>query len=112
MSGCARWFRCASSRHPGTSYRKSNPGLPDDRQWTIDGSPSSIVHRLSPAIHNAEAAMQYLCLVYQEEAKLDALPASEYDDLVREVLDYREELRQSGHYIVSSPLQPVHAATS
>ena len=56
--------------------------------------------------------MQYLCLVYQEEAKLDALPASEYDDLVREVLDYREELRQSGHYIVSSPLQPVQTATS
>ena len=56
--------------------------------------------------------MQYLCLVYQEEAKLDALPASEYDDLVREVLDYREELRQSGHYIVSSPLQPVQTATT
>ena len=56
--------------------------------------------------------MQYLCLVYQEEAKLDALPASEYDDLVREVLDYREELRQSGHYIISSPLQPVQTATS
>ena len=56
--------------------------------------------------------MQYLCLVYQEEAKLDALPANEYDDLVREVLDYREELRQSGYYIVSSPLQPVQAATS
>jgi len=56
--------------------------------------------------------MQYLCLVYQEEAKLDALPASEYDALVREVLDYREELRQSGYYIVSSPLQPVQTATS
>ena len=56
--------------------------------------------------------MQYLCLVYQEEAKLDALPANEYDALVREVLDYREELRQSGYYIVSSPLQPVQAATS
>jgi len=56
--------------------------------------------------------MQYLCLIYQDEAKLDALPASEYDTLVREVLDYREELRQSGHYITSSPLQPVQMATS
>jgi hypothetical protein len=64
------------------------------------------------AIHNSEAAMQYLCLVYQEEAKLDALPANEYADLVRDVLDYREELRQSGYYIVSSPLQPVQTATS
>ena len=56
--------------------------------------------------------MQYLCLVYQEEAKLDALPANEYDDLVRDVLDYREELRQRGYYIVSSPLQSVQTATS
>lgn len=56
--------------------------------------------------------MKYLCLVYHEEAKVDALPASEYDAIVREVLDYREELRQSGHYIVSSPLQPVQAATT
>jgi hypothetical protein len=56
--------------------------------------------------------MQYLCLVYQDEAQVDALPASEYDNLVREVLDYREELRQSGHYIISSPLQSVQTATS
>jgi hypothetical protein len=56
--------------------------------------------------------MQYLCLVYQEETKLDALSKSEYDAVVSEVLDYREELRQSGHYIASSPLQPVQMATT
>ncbi len=39
--------------------------------------------------------MKYLCLVYQEETKLDALSKSEYDAVVSEVLDYREELRQS-----------------
>ncbi|MEA2526148.1 MAG: hypothetical protein QOF73_3375, partial [Thermomicrobiales bacterium] len=44
--------------------------------------------------------MKYLCLVYQEEAKVDALPEKEYDAIVDEVLDYREELRQSGHYIL------------
>ncbi|MEA2584782.1 MAG: hypothetical protein QOF33_2867 [Thermomicrobiales bacterium] len=56
--------------------------------------------------------MQYLCLVYQEEAKVDALPEKEYDAIVDEVLDYREELRQSGHYILSSPLQSVQSATT
>jgi hypothetical protein len=61
---------------------------------------------------NSEATMKYLCLVYQEETKLDALSESEYDAVVSEVLDYREELRQSGHYIVSSPLQPVQMATT
>lgn len=54
--------------------------------------------------------MKYLCLVYHEEAKVDALPACKYDAIVREVLDYREELRQRGHYIASSPLQPVREA--
>ena len=56
--------------------------------------------------------MKYLCLVYHEETTLDALPASEYDALVGEVLDYRETLRQSGYYIASSPLQPVASATT
>jgi hypothetical protein len=56
--------------------------------------------------------MKYLCLVYHEEATIDALPASEYDAIMRDVLAYREELRRGGHYIVSSPLQPVRAATT
>jgi len=56
--------------------------------------------------------MKYLCLVYHEEAKIDALPKSEYDAIVREVLDYREELRRGGHYITSDGLQSVHTATT
>jgi hypothetical protein len=56
--------------------------------------------------------MKYLCLVYQEETKLDTLSESEYDAVANEVLGYREELRQSGHYIASSPLQPVQTATT
>ena len=56
--------------------------------------------------------MKYLCLVYHEEPKVEALPQSEYDAIVDEVLDYREELRSSGHYIESSPLEPVRMATT
>lgn len=56
--------------------------------------------------------MRYLCLVYHEEAEIQALPKSEYDALIGEVLDYREDLRQSGHYITSSPLQSVQMATT
>ena len=56
--------------------------------------------------------MRYLCLVYQEEATADALPEREHDAIVSEVLDYREELRRSGHYIVASPLEPVQTATT
>jgi len=56
--------------------------------------------------------MRYICLVYHDETLLEALPRSEYDALMEEVLDYREELRQSGHYIASSPLQSVQTATT
>ena len=56
--------------------------------------------------------MKYLCLVYHQEAEIDALPGSEYDAIVNEVLEYREDLRQGGHYITSSPLQSVQAATT
>ncbi|MGI8689772.1 MAG: YciI family protein [Thermomicrobiales bacterium] len=56
--------------------------------------------------------MKYLCLVYHEETKIDALPESEYNAIVNEVLDYREELRRGGHYITSSPLEYVQTATT
>ncbi len=56
--------------------------------------------------------MKYLCLVYHDEKQLDALPAREYDALVRDTLAYDEELRQSGHYIASNALEYVQTATT
>jgi hypothetical protein len=56
--------------------------------------------------------MRYLCLVYHDEAAIEAMPASEYDALVRDVLAFRETLKERGHYIASSPLQPVRTATT
>jgi hypothetical protein len=56
--------------------------------------------------------MKYLCLIYYEEAKLDALSESDHDALVGESLAYDEELRKSGHYIVSDALQSVQMATT
>ena len=56
--------------------------------------------------------MKYLCLVYQDEEKIDALPQDEYDDILNDVLAYRDELQENGHYITSSPLQSVQSATT
>ena len=56
--------------------------------------------------------MKYLCLVYHDETKVAAMPASEYASIMRDVLAYREELRLRGHYIASSPLQPVRTAAT
>ena len=56
--------------------------------------------------------MKYLCLVYYEEAKRDALSQSEHDALVSEGLAYVEELRRNGHYVASNALQSVQMATT
>jgi len=56
--------------------------------------------------------MKYLCLVYYDERKLDALSKSEFDALVGEALAYDDVLRKSGHYITSNALQRVHTATT
>jgi len=56
--------------------------------------------------------MRYLCLIYLEETKLNALSESEYDALVADSLAYDDELRRSGHFVVSDALQPVESATT
>jgi hypothetical protein len=56
--------------------------------------------------------MKYLCLVYQKEAELDAMPRPELDALVAEHLAYDDALRESGHFIVAEALQRVTTATT
>jgi hypothetical protein len=56
--------------------------------------------------------MKYLCLIYQDEAEIDAMPEQEYDAILREVLDYRQELQERGNYVASSPLQSAQTATT
>jgi hypothetical protein len=56
--------------------------------------------------------MKYLCLVYNEEQKLNAISNSEWDALVGEALAYDEELRKKGHLILAQALQPIHSATT
>ena len=59
-----------------------------------------------------EKPMKYLCLVYLEEKKLNALTDTEMDALVADALAYDETLRRSGHYVASNALQPVKTATT
>ena len=56
--------------------------------------------------------MKYLCVVYVDEEKLNALSESESSALDAESLAYDQELRKSGHYIVSNALQSVRTATT
>ena len=56
--------------------------------------------------------MKYLCLVFADERELAAMPKSEMDAFVNEHLDYDDELRRSGHFVVSEALQPPESATT
>jgi hypothetical protein len=56
--------------------------------------------------------MRYLCLIYNDEKELGAMPASEYDTFASEHLAVDEELRKSAHHVASEALQPVRTATT
>ena len=54
--------------------------------------------------------MKFVFLIYHDEKALDALPPKEMQTLVDGALDYDEEIRQSGHYVVSNALQRARTA--
>jgi hypothetical protein len=56
--------------------------------------------------------MKYLCLIYEEEPRLEALPPAEYDALVAEILGYVDGLRARGQLLAGEPLKSVRSATS
>jgi hypothetical protein len=56
--------------------------------------------------------MRFLCLVYQEEAKLAALSQCELDSVVGACIGWAEELENSGHHIMSAGLQSVRSAAT
>jgi hypothetical protein len=56
--------------------------------------------------------MKYMCLIYYDDKKLDAMSKEEYDSLVDEALEYDEELQKSGNSLARGALQSVSTATS
>ena len=56
------------------------------------------------------AAMQFLLLVYIDEALLEALPAPEYDALMRDCLRHADALQARGTLVMSQQLEPVAQA--
>ena len=56
--------------------------------------------------------MKYLCLIYDEEKKLESMPKSESDAFMGEYFAFTSGIKQSGHYLGGNALQPVSAATT
>jgi hypothetical protein len=56
--------------------------------------------------------MKYLCLIYDEEKKLEAMSQSESAAFLGEYFAFTEGIRKSGHYVAGEALQPVQTATT
>ncbi len=56
--------------------------------------------------------MRYLCLIYDEEKKIEAMSKSEADAFLGEYFAFTEGIKQSGHYLGGEALQPVQTATT
>jgi hypothetical protein len=54
--------------------------------------------------------MKYLCLIYSDEKKRDALPKEELEALKRRYFEYTDSIRKSGHYLGGEALQSVQTA--
>jgi hypothetical protein len=54
--------------------------------------------------------MKFMFMIYHDENVLEALPKMEMQTLIDSALDYDDEIRRSGHYIVSNALQPSRTA--
>ncbi len=54
--------------------------------------------------------MKFLCLVYNDEEALGAMPEGEFEAFAHAHITVDEELRRSGHSLLSEALQPPHTA--
>jgi hypothetical protein len=59
-----------------------------------------------------ERGMEYLCIVYHEDAKLAALPEAELRDIVRGTIAWVADLERNGRHVLSAGLQSVATAVT
>jgi hypothetical protein len=55
---------------------------------------------------------QFMLLIYNDSALLDALPAAQADTMMRDCLGHADELRKDGHLLESQQLEGVETAKS
>jgi hypothetical protein len=75
---------------------------------------------LSDRLHDVTSAiplirrivMRYLCLIYDDEKKVAALPESESNAFMGEYFAFTDGIKASGHYLAGEALQPVETATT
>jgi hypothetical protein len=56
--------------------------------------------------------MKYLCLIYDDESKLAAMPKDESDAFMGGYFAFTEQVRAAGQLVAGEALHPVHTATT
>jgi hypothetical protein len=56
--------------------------------------------------------MKYLCLIYDEEAKIAGMSKEDGDQFMGEYFAFTEDVKKSGHYVAGEALHPVSSATT
>ena len=56
--------------------------------------------------------MKYLCLIYHDEATLKELTECEDEALAAETYTFRDEMRESGHFLSANALESIETAAS
>ena len=56
--------------------------------------------------------MKYLCLIYDEEAKMAGMSQSDAEKFMGEYFAFTDGIKKSGHYVGGEALKPVQTATT
>jgi hypothetical protein len=56
--------------------------------------------------------MQFLLLIYTDPAMLEAMPAGQYDTMMRQCIGHADDMRADGELIQSQQLEPATTAKS
>jgi hypothetical protein len=59
-----------------------------------------------------ENEMKYLCLVFYDEKKRNALSDRESQAMIEEAITFDNDMRNSGHLLTAHPLHQTHTATT
>jgi hypothetical protein len=82
------------------------------KEWIGLGGDRAAVHaRIRPSTAR-ERAMKYLCLIYNEEKAVAAMPPQAVEAIAGECVGYDEVLKAYGQFIACERLQPTRAAAT
>ncbi|MGE0816333.1 MAG: YciI family protein [Vicinamibacterales bacterium] len=56
--------------------------------------------------------MRYLCLIYDDEKAMAAMPKADMDAMMGQYFAFTEDIKASGHYVAGEALHPVSSATT